>query len=211
MVPASEQTDAQQRRALLKVEQILQGATQVFLSQGYDRASMNQVAKTAGVSKQTLYVYFADKKALFKALVERMAKQRFQAVFEETSLEGSPEVVLPQLLQKGFTRIAQDIEYHDFIRMMIGESKRFPELVHVFFRNVTVPGIEIISDYLRNHPELEIPDAEATAHILVGASFFYMLTQEIMAGKDVLPMTQTRLSASLMHLLGISGELKASP
>ena len=74
-----------------------------------------------------------------------------------------------------------------------------------------MPGIEIISDYLRNHPELEIPDAEATAHILVGASFFYMLTQEIMAGKDVLPMTQTRLSGSLMHLLGISGELKASP
>ena len=52
MVPASEQTDAQQRRALLKVEQILQGATQVFLSQGYDRASMNQVAKTAGVSSK---------------------------------------------------------------------------------------------------------------------------------------------------------------
>lgn len=209
MASASGQTDAKQRRALKKAEQILQGATQVFLTQGYDRASMDQVAKTAGVSKQTLYTYFVDKQALFKAFVESMAKKRFQEAFEEENLEGSPDVVLPQLIQQSLARLTQDTEYHDFIRSLIGESKRFPDLTQVFFRNVTVPSIETISHYLSHHPELEIPDTEATAHVLLGALVFFMLTQEVMAGKDVLPMTQERLSASLIHLLGISSGLQA--
>lgn len=201
MASSSQQTDAQRKRALAKAEQILQGATQVFLAQGYDSASMDQVAKTAGVSKQTLYTYFADKQALFEALVERMAKQRFEAAFENKIPEGDPEVVLPQLVSNSLARMTQDTEYHDFIRVMIGESKRFPELIQVFFRNVTLPSLDTISDYLKCHPELEIPDAEATAHICLGALVFYMLTQEVMGGKAVLPMEQDRLSASLIHLL----------
>ena len=96
------------------------------------------------------------------------------------------------------------VSYHDFIRIMIGESKRFPELMQVFFRSVTLPSIEAIGNYLKHCPELEIPDTEATAHVLLGALVFYMLTQEMMAGKTVLPMTQESLSASLLHLLSLS-------
>lgn len=204
MASDSGKTDAQQKRALDKTEQILQGATEVFLAQGYERTSMDRVAKTAGVSKQTLYVYFSDKQALFEALVARMAQQRFQGVFADQSLDGNPDIVLPPLIRQGLAQLSQDAEYHDFIRVMIGESKRFPNLIQTFFSNVTVPTIETISQYLENQPELDIPDAEATAHILLGALVFYMLTQEVMAGKDILPMTQDRLSASLIHLLGVS-------
>ncbi len=204
MASDSEKTDAQRKRASDKAEQILQGATQVFLAQGYDRTSMDRVAKTAGVSKQTLYAYFSDKQALFEALVARMAKQRFQGAFADESLDGNPDAVLPPLIQQGLASLAQDTEYHDFIRIMIGESKRFPDLIQTFFSNVTLPTIETIRHYLESQPELDIPDAEATAHILLGALVFYMLTQEVMGGRDILPMSQDRLSASLIHLLGVS-------
>ena len=207
MKSASGETGAQQRRTSEKSKQILRGAAQVFLAQGYDRASMNQVAKMAGVSKQTLYAYFEDKQALFKALVERMAEQRFKEAFEEEILEGSPDVVLPQLIQQSLARLTQDTEYHDFIRIMIGESKNFPDLIQVFLQNITLPSIKTISNYLRSRPELEIPDTEATAHVLLGALVFYILTQEVMAGKDILPMTTVRLSASLINLLGIQVDL----
>src|SRR3954463_4736978 len=54
-----------------KRRQILDGAGKVFMDLGFDGASMGEIARAAGVSKGTLYVYFADKNRLFEAIVER--------------------------------------------------------------------------------------------------------------------------------------------
>src|SRR6202140_3990629 len=53
-----------------KRRQILAGASKVFMDLGFDGASMGEIARAAGVSKGTLYVYFADKNRLFEAIVE---------------------------------------------------------------------------------------------------------------------------------------------
>src|SRR3954470_1251341 len=53
-----------------KRRQILDGARKVFMDLGFDAASMNEIARSAGVSKGTLYVYFADKNRLFEAILE---------------------------------------------------------------------------------------------------------------------------------------------
>src|SRR4029079_10804161 len=53
-----------------KRRQILDGARKMFMDLGFDGASMNEIARAAGVSKGTLYVYFADKSRLFEAMVE---------------------------------------------------------------------------------------------------------------------------------------------
>src|SRR5258707_12573973 len=54
-----------------KRRQILDGARNVFMDLGFDGASMGEIARSAGVSKGTLYVYFADKNRLFEAIVEQ--------------------------------------------------------------------------------------------------------------------------------------------
>ena len=54
-----------------KRRQILDGASKVFMNLGFDGASMGEIARAAGVSKGTLYVYFTDKNRLFEAIVER--------------------------------------------------------------------------------------------------------------------------------------------
>ena len=59
-----------------KRRQILEGARQVFMRDGFDGASMNDVARVAGVSKGTLYVYFESKVSLFEALVREDRQQR---------------------------------------------------------------------------------------------------------------------------------------
>ena len=53
-----------------KRRQITDGARKVFMDLGFDGASMGEIARAAGVSKGTLYVYFADKSRLFEAIVE---------------------------------------------------------------------------------------------------------------------------------------------
>jgi AcrR family transcriptional regulator len=64
-----------------KRRQILDGARKVFMNLGFDGASMNEIARSAGVSKGTLYVYFADKCRLFEAIVEAEALEQGQVVF----------------------------------------------------------------------------------------------------------------------------------
>src|SRR6187551_2857078 len=64
-----------------KRRQILDGARKVFMDLGFDGASMNEIARSAGVSKGTLYVYFADKNRLFEAIVEEEVLEQGKAAF----------------------------------------------------------------------------------------------------------------------------------
>jgi AcrR family transcriptional regulator len=64
-----------------KRRQILDGARKVFMELGFDGASMGEIARSAGVSKGTLYVYFADKNRLFEAIVEEESLEQGKMVF----------------------------------------------------------------------------------------------------------------------------------
>src|SRR5436190_8969057 len=64
-----------------KRRQILDGAHKLFLDLGFDAASMGEIARAAGVSKGTLYVYFADKNHLFEAIVEEEMLKQGKAAF----------------------------------------------------------------------------------------------------------------------------------
>src|SRR5512133_3754403 len=64
-----------------KRRQILDGARKVFMDLGFDGASMGEIARSAGVSKGTLYVYFADKSRLFESIVEEESLEQGKAAF----------------------------------------------------------------------------------------------------------------------------------
>jgi TetR/AcrR family transcriptional regulator, regulator of autoinduction and epiphytic fitness len=182
-----------------KVDQILQGAMQEFLSHGYAGTSMDRVAASAGVSKATVYSHFGDKKGLFTSLIETLTRQRFQSVFGTEPLEGDPKTVLRELATKALEQMTNDEEYNNFKRVLIGESSRFPELAQVCVRCMTKPVLEITTTFLASHSELNIPDPEATARLMIGALVSFHMTQEIMHGKDIVPMESDRLIDALMY------------
>src|ERR1700690_1398316 len=74
--PAQEADDSAKRR------QIVEGARTVFLAHGFDAASMGEIAKAAGVSKGTLYVYFKDKEELFKCIVDKECVFQAEGIFD---------------------------------------------------------------------------------------------------------------------------------
>lgn len=55
---------------------ILDGAIDVFISMGYELASMDKIAETAGVSKRTVYNHFGSKESLFQAVLHDFLAQR---------------------------------------------------------------------------------------------------------------------------------------
>ncbi|MEW5859641.1 MAG: TetR/AcrR family transcriptional regulator [Cyanobacteriota bacterium] len=184
-----------------KAEQILTGAMQEFLVHGYAATSMDRVAKAAGVSKATVYSYFQDKEGLFTVLVQQFAHRKFSIIQRLLPSEGDAFVVLRQLLTKALNEIICDSEEIALLRLIIGESGRFPELAQIFVRTLVKPGVETLSQYLASSPNLKIADPEATARILLGALVHFMLVQKMLHGQDILPMESDRLIDSLMYLL----------
>lgn len=190
-------------RSMDKAAQILQGALQEFLLHGYAGTSMDKVATTAGVSKPTVYSYFQDKEGLFRALVDHIAQQRFQILSHLDALEvgqGDPKATLRQLMRAELPRILNDAEYHDFVRLVIGESGRFPEIAQAFVERITQPCLRTVARYLARHPELKIADPEATAQVLMGSCVFFILTQQVLHGKETIPMTCDRMIDALLNL-----------
>jgi AcrR family transcriptional regulator len=124
---------AQPRKS--KVESILDAAMQEFLVNGYSGTSLDQVAKVAGVSKATVYSYFQYKELLFKALIERLATERFHSTFgtdTEQVLKGEPAQALAQFAHRTLDNCKNNLQFQRFIRVLISESERFPELAKTF-------------------------------------------------------------------------------
>ncbi|NER84076.1 MAG: TetR/AcrR family transcriptional regulator [Leptolyngbya sp. SIO1D8] len=184
-----------------KATQILNGALQEFLARGYAGTSMDRVAATAGVSKPTVYNHFQDKEGLFRALVQKIARERFQLKFAPESFSEPPEESLPRLLKSLLATIAADDEYHDFMRLVIGESGRFPELARTFITYLSKPGLELMKCYFDSHPEFGFSNAQPISQIVIGAVVHMMLTQYILHGQDIMPLSEDHFIETLTSLL----------
>ena len=200
----TETTSSESQKSREKTEAILKGAMEEFLAHGYAATSMDRVAKAAGVSKATVYSHFGDKEGLFNALIQALAKEKFQTMMglqESQSLEKDPKLFLQQLATQMLKNGTEDRTFQNFIRIIIGESGRFPELAKAYVNNLAKPAIEILTQYFNSHPELNLPDAEATVRVFMGTLIYYMILQELMHGKDIIPLESDRLIDTLTHLI----------
>lgn len=187
-----------------KTEAILQGAMQEFLKHGYAATSMDKVAKTAGVSKATVYSHFGDKEGLFNAVIHDLVKDKFNTVMglhEPQSLTKNPKIVLSEMATRMLENSKSDRAFQDFIRIIIGESGRFPELAKAYVNNLAKPAIETLTHYFKSHPELKLADPEATVRIMMGTMIYFVMLQEMMHGKDIVPLEGDRVIDTLTDLI----------
>jgi len=130
-----------------KRRQILDGARTVFLASGFDGASMSEIAKVAGVSKGTLYVYFDSKEALFEALTLVEKRGLAEVLFR---LDADDPDVRDALTRLGHSYLSELIrpEHVTVIRMVIGACEKFPRLGKAFFEAGPVQGATRLGAYL---------------------------------------------------------------
>lgn len=184
-----------------KEEQILQGAMQEFLRDGYAATSMARIAVTAGVSKETLYSYFESKEKLFAAIVQYTAEQHLQEVFASEPLPPDPAEQLRLLTAKSVTPENLDPIRMNFYRLIVGESGRFPDLARFYVEQFEKPGLEVSANLLQAAPQLRSSDPQAVAWIISGTLSYYYQMMEMLQGKDILDMTFDRLVEALIELL----------
>ena len=122
-------------RSSRKRRAILQAATKAFLQQGYRGTSMDEIAALAGVSKQTVYKHFADKKRLFSEIVLGTVTEASDPVHNEVlklTDSGDVEADLRDLARRQVATVMQP-HLLQLRRLVIAEVGRFPELGRTFY------------------------------------------------------------------------------
>lgn len=154
-----------------KRRQIIAGARAVFLAQGFDAASMNDIARAAGVSKGTLYVYFKHKEQLFEAIVEEQCDLQAEGIFDLDPNDHDVEAVLTRL-GHAYIRFLCRPEKASAIRIVIAIADRMPELGRKFYERGPARGIAKLASYIAAQVEaglLAVADCELAAAQLMEA------------------------------------------
>jgi TetR/AcrR family transcriptional repressor of mexJK operon len=105
---------------------ITRAASEMFLAEGFDRASLDQIAQRAGVSKQTIYSHFADKQALFKAISAELTETLTIQV-KKSAQTGDLRSTLTLLGEDTLTMFLHPASL-DLHRLIVSAASRFPEL-----------------------------------------------------------------------------------
>jgi AcrR family transcriptional regulator len=148
-----------------KRRQIVEGARSVFLARGFDAASMADIARAAGVSKGTLYVYFDNKEQLFEAIVHQECLFHAEGVFRLDHDDHDAEKVLTGLGITYIEFLCQP-QKASALRTVIAIADRMPEIGKVFYETGPAVGIAQLADYLRAQIEagvLKVDDCEVAA------------------------------------------------
>ena len=155
-----------------KRRQILSGAGKVFMDLGFDGASMGEIARAAGVSKGTLYVYFADKNRLFEAIVEEEVLDQQKVAFNF-----DPERDVATTLREfgqAYIELLCRPRGGSAIRTVMAIAERMPEVGRRFYDNViahTIARLAVYLDVRVTAGELKIEDS------MLAASQFMMTCQ----------------------------------
>lgn len=187
-----------------KVQAMLAGASQVFANHGYKGASMDRIAAAAGVSKSTLYSHFQGKEGLFVALIQRATQRNRQRVFNllsDPNLQDPPEQVLRQIATLVLQEFANSQPLLRLMRLIIAESERFPALAQTFVREIQKPILEQLSLYLAAQRQLDLPDPVVAARVFAGSLMHYLIIQNLLHGKDIVPLEQERMIDGLVELI----------
>jgi TetR/AcrR family transcriptional regulator, mexJK operon transcriptional repressor len=164
-LPLADDGQVSDLRRSLKKQQILGGARQVFLLNGYAGASMDEIAIQAGVSKGTLYNHFDSKDDLFRSLIHAEAERITREIPSSDREDPNPGSTLRQIgiaILKGMETPATLAT----LRLVIGALGRFPRLGEEFLTQSLGPMIKRISEDLDTHVaagDIQIQDTHFAA------------------------------------------------
>lgn len=152
-----------------KRRQILDGARSVFLADGFDGASMNDIARVAGVSKGTLYVYFDSKEALFAALIREEKREQAEQTCRLDFDDADVEAVLRQFGERLLDRMFRPSSLAH-LRTVSAVVAKFPSIGLAFYEAGPQYGQQRLAEYFVAQMDagvIDVDDAGLAAHFFV--------------------------------------------
>ena len=170
-----------QRRAEDRPREICSAALDVFSEKGFAAAKLDEIARRAGVSKGTLYLYFKDKEDLFRAVVRDTVAPNIDSV--RTVVEGIdiPFADVIRTFLPRFAAITGQVRVGAVAKMVIGESGNFPELAKVWHDEVVTKALGLVGGLIeRAQANGEVREGNARLHAftLMGPMLMGVLWRE---------------------------------
>ncbi|HDR29296.1 TetR/AcrR family transcriptional regulator [Rhodovulum sp.] len=148
-----------------KFEQVLEGARDIFLRDGFEGANVDDIARAAGVSKATLYSYFPDKRLLFIEVFRQECDRQTLAALDQIDLDAPVAEVLHHAAGLMVASFVNEFNQAVF-RICVAETDRFPELGATFYRSGPRRLHDELAGFLAGvdgQGEVAIPDAALAA------------------------------------------------
>ncbi|MBS0470200.1 MAG: TetR/AcrR family transcriptional regulator [Proteobacteria bacterium] len=137
------------RRKQARPGEILESALKVFAAKGFAGARMEDIAREAGVTKGTIYLYFENKEAVFKALVrEAVGDTISQVSTDVSSFEGSARFLIRLVLTR-LSQLLLESEKVVIPKIVIAESANFPWLAEFYRFEVIERGLGLLTSLVR--------------------------------------------------------------
>jgi TetR/AcrR family transcriptional regulator len=141
------------RRKEARPGELLAAALELFVEKGFAATRADEVARRAGVSKGTLFLYFASKEELFKAVVRENISQRYaEWAIEIDSYEGNTPDLLRYCVNVWWERVGST-RAGGLSKLMMSEAGNFPELANFYQHEVIEPGHRLIERVLQRGME----------------------------------------------------------
>ncbi|MCH8467836.1 MAG: TetR/AcrR family transcriptional regulator [Roseinatronobacter sp.] len=178
-----------------KYDQVLEGARQIFVAMGYERASVDEIARASGVSKATLYAYFPEKRLLFTEMYRTEILRLADSAVELSSLS-PPDIALPEAARRIIGYLTSDFALAMY-RICVAESPRFPEIGQAFYESGPEMGRVRLGCYLsamQAQGLLHIPDID------LAADQFFQLCQTSIVDRMVCGIQQRYSSEEIARI-----------
>ena len=178
MPPAAPPPRPRQRRKETRPQELLAAALALFVAKGFAATRSEEVARHAGVSKGTLYLYYPSKEELFKAVVrQNLSKLIAEGQEVVDAFDGSTSDLLRRLMREWWQRYG-NTPAAGIHKVIIGEVRNFPELAQFYVDEVIAPADRLFSSVVQrgiDRGEFRALPVHEVAHALMAPMIFMSL------------------------------------
>jgi AcrR family transcriptional regulator len=201
------------RRKEARPDEIIEAARAVFVERGFGAAKVEEIAKRAGASKGTVYLYFPTKEALFEAVMRVNVLSVIESAAAAINADDSvPAPIQLRLVMETFYREFVATDRKRLMHLMIAEGPHFPALLEFYHRDVVSRGMflltQLIERGMRRGEFQPPPGLERYPKLILGPALMAALYGSLFGDRDpidVADYAQVHI-ASVMRILGVPDE-----
>ena len=164
------------RRKEARPAEIVAAGISEFEEYGFHRANLNRIAKKAGISKGTIYLYFPSKEALFLAAIEEhVTSVMGQSEAQMSEVEGTTRELLTTLLRNMYARCVHG-EAQALFRILLTEGDRMPEVVSDYHAMTVQRGSTLLKNILERglaRGEVRPGPVFETPHVIIAPAVYF--------------------------------------
>jgi AcrR family transcriptional regulator len=148
-VPSDSTAPRWVRRKESRPAELITAALDVFVERGYAATRLEDVATRAGVSKGTLYLYFANKEELFKAVVRENIVEQLERFRESAERSDAVPAELIERFFRAWWEGFGGTRLSGIAKLIVSEAGNFPEVTRFFYQEVIRPNTELLAMLVR--------------------------------------------------------------